>query len=98
MKPTPGSWKVIGNRWAQGILIGPRRGQIVAIIPYRTKTDLNGRAAANARLVAAAPSLLDAVRIALYCLTEVTAIELSKEEKQAVESLRQAILKAEGEQ
>lgn len=86
-KHTPGPWKLDGV-W--GLVIGPK-GQEICAIHARLPEVPTEQAKENARLIAAAPDLLEACR-KLLAFLESTIIK-----GPAVDELRAAIDKAEGD-
>jgi len=83
--PTPGPWCIIDN-----VIYSEDDTAVCMITSYR---DMTPRQTANARLIAAAPSLLKALQWALAQIED----DLDPEHQAALESARAAIAKATGE-
>lgn len=94
---TPGPW-----RWAINpskgckIEIKSGRHRIIATLPYHEDSDGEPDSRLNATLIAAAPELLEAAKIALTAMNYDGAPE-SNDRIVAKMGLRRAIAKAEGE-
>lgn len=67
---TPGPWRITGSD-AHGGMIHSDDGRIIAAWPYESPhSPESGQAMANARLIAAAPAMLDALRACVESLQE----------------------------
>lgn len=68
-KHTPGPWQVSGVRqrgidhWQSLHMVGPDGGSIAGVLYTDRTTELHVESLANARLIAAAPKLLQALKI-----------------------------------
>ena len=64
-KHTPGPWQIVEHSWSDtGIYANDKQVALLNIAPYAdedTQQTLEAEAAANARLIAAAPKLLEAL-------------------------------------
>lgn len=92
-KHTPGPWKAFNASWSETFITAPRFVHGICCLDINHATEASQDAdsaqmAANARLIAAAPDLLDACRKALYALK-------GREHDQFI---RDAIANATGEQ
>jgi len=96
MQHTPGPWKVdaMGNVWSADTKVCEMSEHpVIASGCYREKTDDEHRA--NARLIAAAPDLFDALKQARRCLA--WACEQRPEFQAEYNAVDAAIAKATGE-
>lgn len=84
-KHTPGPWKTIEHGWSQtGIYADGAQIAIIDIYDEATEenqNELEARTAANARLIAAAPDLLDALKtvVEFYSYAELGPIAAARE-------------------
>jgi hypothetical protein len=99
-KHTPGPWNVSDHVNNNEIVVRSNDGDIVANLKCdRVHNSMNGKTEveANARLIARAPELLEALRKAeasMYSLHESNALD--DEDYAALKAVTQAIAKAEG--
>jgi hypothetical protein len=68
--PTAGKWKVEIDRWQINIHASGKDGYSIANIPIDAHYGRPGEDEANARLIAAAPEMLEALKHALQLLDE----------------------------
>lgn len=111
MKHSPGPWVIVPENAADGsraiAQINPKEGPIIAYLPLciMTKADID----ANARLIAAAPELLEALKLARADLITCSMIfqamnkekgtvsPVSEELRGKIRSLDVIIIKAQGD-
>jgi hypothetical protein len=87
-KHTPGPWAVLSDTGAVGVAVGEWK-MTASVYGDHPECEPDERLAANARLIAAAPDLLD--------IAETIALD-STSPHQWIDELRAAIAKATGEQ
>lgn len=88
LKHTPGPWGIFGLN-----VIDPKTKSTIAFCQTNCCTDEN---TANARLIAAAPELLDSVCKLSECLAECLDGYVRDDARQLIESARSNIAKATG--
>lgn len=93
-KHTPGPWKLCFSRWANAPAEVFKGTQLIASVEQDESPD-SPALAANARLIAAAPDLLHAIRELLGC-TELNLEEIDDTTAEAIEIAQKALAKAEG--
>jgi len=82
---TPGPWRVGENdRNDQPTVYGENEAWLVAVVPHGCLGSMEATAAANARLIAAAPDLLDAAERLLEHFSDSLPDHLVEEFKDAV--------------
>ena len=95
-KHTPGPWVVVGRltKYVEARLVGRLIQEVAACGPTMADEGYGQQQEANARLIAAAPDLLDELLSVLdWAVTERAPLR-----KQEIESIRKVIAKATGEQ
>ena len=94
VKHTPGPWTI--EREADRLLIRNRVGYFGDLLVGGPNPDANAQNEANARLIAAAPDLLEAAKeMVLFYDEMIAAPEFPAEDTRWVQPLREAIAKAE---
>jgi hypothetical protein len=95
---TPGPWEIESTH---GITVGPADNGFVCRVRYATTAKQRDEAFANARLIAAAPDLLEALRTIAECNEESSRLPASDRHKKwcakTAAVARTAIAKATGE-
>lgn len=97
IKPTPGPWSVCEHSWCETSISAPSTDHAICLLDINHATEESQEAdeaqmAANARLIAAAPELLEALQATLAVLETFSPQGATVERAQAV------IAKATGEQ
>ena len=98
---TPGPWQVTGefDRFHNGEWIRPLdaegrpKSELVAVVCDFNRYDRDAEREANARLIAAAPDLVDAAQLALSVLRAQPLVEMSA--RLAIERLEAALTRVE---
>ena len=91
-KHTPGPWQVVGQHQTEVCALGDTPDAIIVADTRFFQTQTNPLEKEDARLIAAAPDLLSALRLALEWLRDNRSIG----ELEALEAAKTAIAKAEG--
>ena len=100
-KHTPGTWAVVGNRtkYVEARLISGLIQEVAACGPTMADEGYGQQQEANARLIAAAPDLLEALQnIADYWNQDQNEAAMADACWHAIHTARAAIAKATGEQ
>ena len=100
-KHTPGPWVVVGSRtkYVEARLVGSLMQEVAACGPTLADEGYGQQQEANARLIAAAPDLLEALQdIAEYWNQDQNEAAMADACWHAIHTARAAIAKATGEQ